>query len=210
MVTLEQVSRRVFSDPTWLIKSIIGAFLLVLPPWVFTLGYLYRVAEQGRRGQPLDLPDWDDWGSLFRDGLKMLVIVLAWIVIPIFLGWLIVQALQWVPILRVFGPLLYMPMVPGLVFGFPLAAAALYRFQRREDFRDAVHLAVLLRMIAAARGQIAIPTLAYIGFLFVLFPLFPYALFTGGLIIFYYFAMTFRQIEINAHGSASAPSEIRR
>lgn len=210
MASLEQVSRRLFSDPTWLIKSIIGAFLIVLPPWVFALGYLYRVAEQGRRGQSFELPDWDNWRGLFRDGIRMLVIVLAWVVLPIFIGWLVAQPLQWLPVHWFFGPLLYMPMVPGLLFGVPLAAAGLYRFHRREDFRDALHLPTLLRMVVAARGEIVVPTLAFLGFLFVLFPLFPYALFTGGLVIFYYFAMTFRQIENKTHGPASAEAGNRR
>jgi hypothetical protein len=44
----------------------------------------------------------------------------------------------------------------------------------------------------------------------VLFPVLPYAMFTGGVVVFYYASSTFLQIEQAARERASAPVTIRR
>lgn len=215
MPTLEQVSKRIFSDPSWFVKTVVGTLLLFFPvPLVFALGYLYRVAQQGRLGMPLELPEFEDWRGLLIDGLRALVIVAGLTLVPILAGWAIALLLdlllRGVPTYWVFAGLLYLPMVPALLLAAPLTAAGLYRYQRREDFQDAFRVPVLLKMIFATRGRFVIPTFAYIGFLVVLFPLIPYALFTGGLIVFYYYAATFHQLEQASRERASAATLIRR
>lgn len=211
MVTLEQVFRRVFSDSSWLIKTVIGAFLVFVPP--FALGYLYRVALMGRRGHPLELPDWDDWRALFIDGLRLSLIVLVLGILPIFAGWLLSLPFSVLPLDWLFSPLHYMLILPGLLLAAPLTAAGLYRYQHNYDFRQAFQLVILFRMLGAAGDRLIVPTFAYLGFVFVLGPLIllvPYALFTGGVVIFYYFAQTFHQIETNARASASGRPQFRR
>lgn len=206
MVTLEQVSRRVFADSSWFVKTVVGAFLIIVPGLhFFAFGYIYRQALVGRLGQAAPLPEWDDWRGLFVDGLRFFLIVLVLAVAPILAGWIVSLPLH--PLL---GPLSYMPMVPGLVLSAPLTAAGVYRFQRREDFRDAFRFPILFRMIVRTRDRLVVPTLAFLGLLFVLFPLFPYALFTGGVVIFYYYALTFHLIEAGARASASSETLIRR
>lgn len=211
MVTLEQVLRRAFSDSSWLIKTVIGAFLVFVPP--LALGYIYRVALMGRRGHPLELPDWDDWRSLFIDGLRMTVIVLVLAVTPIFVGWLIAMPFQ-IPLFHgIFNPLRYLLVLPGIILAVPLSSAGLYRYQLNHDFRQAFQIVLLLRMIGAAGTRLIVPTMAYLGFILVLGPLVllvPYALFAGGVIVFYFFALTFHQIETGARSSASGRSEFRR
>jgi uncharacterized membrane protein YesL len=206
MVTLEQVSRRVFADPSWFVKSLFGTGLLLIPGAHFwALGYVYRMAMQGRRGLIVELPDWEDWRLLFVDGLRLFAIVAVLMVLPLALCWLI--SLPWHPLL---GPLSYLPMIPALLLVGPLTAAGLYRYQRREDFREAFRVAVLFRMIVAARDLMLVPTLAYIGFLFVLFPVLPYALFTGGALIAYYYALMFHEVEQRVRADASGRSNLRR
>jgi Protein of unknown function (DUF4013) len=206
MVSLEQVSRRAFADPSWFIKSVFGTGMLLIPGAHFwALGYVYRMAQQGRRGQSMDLPDWDDWRMLFVDGVRLFAIILVLTVLPLVLSWLI--SLPWHPWL---GPLSYVPMVPVLLLAGPLTAAGVYRFQRNEDFREAFRIAMLFRMIVAAREHLVVPTLATIGFIFVLFPLLPYALFTGGALISYYYALVFHEVEQRARAAASGRSVNRR
>lgn len=187
-------------------KTLVGTFLLIVPiAHFFAFGYLYRQALAGRHGDLTRLPDWDEWGRLFIDGLRCFAIVFVLGLLPILLGWLV--SLLIVPLL---GPLGYMPMVPGLLLAAPLSAAGIYRFQKREDFRDAFQLPVLLRMLARLRVQFMVPTFAYVGLLFVFSPLFPYALFTGGLLIFTFYALSFSQSELVARSGASAHSLIHR
>jgi hypothetical protein len=206
MPTLEQVSRRVFADASWFVKSMVGTFLLIVPGLhFFAFGYVYRFALFGRRGEVGDMPEWNDWQELFIDGLRCFAIVIVLAGVPMIIGWL--ASLPHNPVL---GPGSYHPMVPPLVLGAPLAAAGIYRFQRREEFRDAFRVPVLFQMIVSARRQILVPTLAFIGFLFVLSPLLPYALFTGGVVIFYYYALAFHQMEAAARGAASERSAVRR
>jgi hypothetical protein len=211
MVTLEQVFRRVFSDSNWLIKTVIGAFLVFVPP--LALGYIYRVALMGRRGHPLELPDWDEWQALFVDGLRLCLIVLVLAFLPIFVGWLVSLPFDVLPFSWMFSPLHYMLMLPGLLLAVPLTAAGLYRYQHNYDFRQAFQLGLLFRMIGAAGTQLIVPTLAYLGFVFVVGPLIllvPYALFTGGIITSYYFARIFHQIEVSARATASGNPQFRR
>jgi hypothetical protein len=211
MVTLEQVLRRVFSDSSWLIKTVIGAFLVFVPP--LALGYLYRVALMGRRGHPLELPDWDDWRGLFIDGLRLSVIVLVLAVAPIFVGWLLSLPFQIPLFAGFFNPLRYLLVLPGLLLAVPLTAAGLYRYQHNHDFRQAFQFVLLFRMIGACGAQMIVPTLAYLGFALVLGPLIllvPYALFAGGVVVFYFFALTFHQIEAGPRSTASGKPEFRR
>jgi hypothetical protein len=220
MVTLEQVSRRVLADPSWLLKTVVGAVLVLLAPFsllvtlAFAMGFIYRVADLGRRGLAIELPDWDNWRGLLVDGLRFLALLGVLAILPIVVTWLMSGLLAWlfegVPLYRTFAWLLYLPMVPVLLLVFPMAAASLYRFQRREEFRDAFRMELLLRMVVSTRGRLVVPSLSYIGLMVVLLPLFPYALFTGGLVFFYYCALTFHGIEAGARSRASGQSILRR
>jgi len=206
MITLEQVSRRIFNDPSWFVKSIVGTFLLIVPiAHFFAFGYLYRQMLAVRHGDVSGLPEWEDWRGLFVDGLRAFLIVLVLGVLPIFVGWVVS-----LPIVPFLGALGYLPMVPGFLFAAPLSAAGIYRYQRREEFAEAFDFSVLLRMVARTRSQLIVPTLAYLGLLFVLSPLFPYALFTGALLVFSFYALIFRQSEAAFRSAASGHSVIHR
>lgn len=205
MVSLEQVSRRVFADPSWFIKSLLGAFLLIPPFSFFALGYIYRMAEQGRRGELVELPDWEEWRMLFVNGIRFFAFIFVLTLVPLLLVW--VATLPWHPFL---GRLAYLPLIPVGLLAAPLTSAALYRFQRREDFREAFRLAILLRMVVVAREFMVVPSLALIGFVCVLFPVLPYALFTGGALISYYYALMFHEVEQRGRSAASGRAVSRR
>jgi hypothetical protein len=103
--------------------------------------------------------------------------------------------------------------LPGLLLAVPLTAAGHYRYQHNHDFRQAFQFMLLFRMIGACGAQMIVPTLAYLGFALVLGPLIllvPYALFAGGVVVFYFFALTFHQIEAGPRSTASGKPEFRR
>ena len=111
------------------------------------------------------------------------------------------------PIPAVFGPFARVAMVPGLLLVAPLTAAGVYRYQRRESFRDAFRLPVLWAMLGASKFRFFVPTLAFLGLMWAGLPLLPFALFTGSAAVFTFYACFFRSLEDSRHGvSRSAPS----
>ncbi len=68
------------SDPSWLSKLLVGTlvalggcFLLPLP---LLVGYQFRVLKLSAAGAPRPFPEWEDWGGLFVDGLKVIAALL--------------------------------------------------------------------------------------------------------------------------------------
>lgn len=68
-----------FTDPRWQTKFLIGSLLTlagyVIPivPAIFLYGYAFQIMRRiiVDKGEPY-LPEWDDWGKLFTDGLKLI------------------------------------------------------------------------------------------------------------------------------------------
>ena len=65
-----------FKDPRWkykfLIGGVIGLLNLLIIPALFLTGYAYRIMKRVIVDQqPLAMPEWDDWGKLFLDGLRL-------------------------------------------------------------------------------------------------------------------------------------------
>ena len=197
MPTLDQVSKRVFSDSSWPVKCLIGGLLCLVPiANVWSLGVFYRLADQGRRGEVVHLPDWDDWGRLFVEGLQFLLIMIVFGLCPILVGWLIS-----IPLHPFLGPLARLPIVPGLLLAAPLTAVGIYAFQRNDDLREALQIRGLLRMLQAAGTRLIAPTLAFIGAVavgWVALPLLPFAFFVAGVVVSYFYGATFREVELAA------------
>lgn len=72
----------------WLRNVLIGGAMLVLSvlviPTVFVYGYLARVLRASSTGVS-EAPDFDDWEGLFVEGLQLLGVVLAYLVVPLVL-----------------------------------------------------------------------------------------------------------------------------
>ncbi|MEZ5276396.1 MAG: DUF4013 domain-containing protein [Opitutaceae bacterium] len=197
MPTLDQVSKRVFSDSSCLVKCLIGGLLCMVPVAnLWALGVFYRMADQGRRGEPVSLPQWEDWGRLFMDGLQFLLIALVFGFCPIFVGWLLS-----LPLIPFLGPLARLLLIPGLILAAPLTLAGVYAYQRKEDFREAFNLGPLLRLLQLSAPGLAVPTLAFLGALaigWVSLALMPFAFFIAGAIVSYFYGAVYRAVEIEA------------
>lgn len=191
MPEFEHVCRRLFCDSAWLGKCLLGAVLVSIPVLHFlAFGYLGRVTLGAARGHPFDLPEWREWRELFLEGVVFFAIwvglggglfLLAWIVSLPFQAWA--------------GPLAYVPYMPAVLAAPALVAAGWYRYCQSRQVWEAFRLAELFRLLQAAGLRLMLPTLAYIGFLFVGLPLFPLAFFLGGLVVFYFYSSMFFHLE---------------
>ena len=89
----------VFEDENWIVKLLLAAAILLLGivfSWVlliplivasiFISGYTVEIVRRVIRGGPAELPEWEDWGQLFGDGLKMLVIGVVYVLPIIVVG----------------------------------------------------------------------------------------------------------------------------
>jgi len=74
----------VFDDPRWLQKVLIGGLFYLagvfIVGWFFVMGYMARVARNVVAGETVPLPEWEDVGSFFNEGVRMVGVVLAYIV----------------------------------------------------------------------------------------------------------------------------------
>ncbi len=194
MPSLEQVCKRLFSQPAWYIKAIVGALLLIVPvAHFFAFGYLYAMVEQARRGDALSFPEWGDWRRLFINGVAAFVIFMVLGVAPILIAWMLTYPLRLLPVN--FGTFVYLPLVPTLMLAGPLSAAGLYQHQKRGEYKDAFRLPVLIAMLRSTKGYFWVPTLALIGFMVVGMPLMTFTVFTGLAASWVFYAAYFRFVE---------------
>lgn len=192
MPTLELVCKRLFSDPAWILKCLLGAVLLAVPvAHFFACGYLYELMNRTRRGEPMELPEWEDWRRLFFNGVAAFVIFLVFTAAPLAVAWLLTRPLYQLGA----GWFSLTPMMPVLLLCFPLTAASLYLYQKREDYQDAFRLWVLLRMLRATGLPLLVPTLALIGFLVTGLPFMTFTLFTGFALFGATYASVFHHVE---------------
>ena len=81
-IDLARAFRFVPEDPDWIKKILIGGVFVLLTPLlvgaVFVAGYGVRLLRRTARGEPRPLPEWDDLGGMFGDGLRAMALYLAY------------------------------------------------------------------------------------------------------------------------------------
>ena len=64
-----------FEDPNWVQKILIGSLFTLLSFFfvggIFVAGYAARLVRRAARGEPYPLPEWDDLGGMFVEGLSV-------------------------------------------------------------------------------------------------------------------------------------------
>ncbi len=77
-----------FDDEEWIKKFVIGGVALLLGilivPILLVYGYAFQTLKNIRDNHPRPLPEWDDFGTLIIEGLKVAVIVLVYNIPTIF------------------------------------------------------------------------------------------------------------------------------
>ncbi len=72
----------VFNDPRWLSKVLIGGVFILLSAVAvgipFLLGYVARMTRSIIAGDPQPLPEWDDLGEFFGEGLVLFAVGLIY------------------------------------------------------------------------------------------------------------------------------------
>lgn len=198
MPDFEQVCRRLFSDSSWLVKSLLGAVLVAFPVLHFlAFGYLGELARGGAEGEAFRMPDWRNWRSMFTDGF-FFFLIMAGLGGGLFLAALLVS----LPFQGWLGPLAFIPFIPAVLLAPPLVGSGWYRYALTHQFLEGFRLPELFRLIGAAGAPLILPTLAYIGLLFAGAPVFPLAFFLGGLVVFYFYCSVFRSVDTQ-HGDSS-------
>ncbi len=68
-------------DPAFVRKLLIGSLVMLagffILPLPLLVGYHFRVLRRTALGEPRPLPEWDDWGGLFIDGLRVMALLLV-------------------------------------------------------------------------------------------------------------------------------------
>lgn len=197
MPTLELVCKRLFSDPSWILKCIIGALLLLIPiAHFFAFGYLYELISRARRGDAWEFPEWDDWRRLFNDGVAAFIIFTLLGILPVLAAWILTWPLR----LLAYGVIVYVPLIPAIMLAGPLTAAGIYQYQKRQDYRDAFRFYILGAMLRSSRARFWVPTLALVGFLVAGYPLMTFTIFVGLAASWSFYAAYFRFVEESRKG----------
>jgi len=168
---LEQAFTFPFKDPRWVTKLAIAAGLsllnfLIIPIFIFS-GYSYRIMKRVIVDkQPPELPEWDDWGGLIKDGLRLyaagliytlpaiLVFLATWVVMLIsFIVASDSSTLEpWMVVLWLSFPigftLVMILAIPGQVFG----QAAIAHLVATDRFSAAFHVKELWSIFRANVG----------------------------------------------------------
>ena len=91
-------------DERWMTKIGIGAVITILSifllgiPAILLIGYQLAVTRQVMEGKDLPLPEWDDWGKLFMDGLYLVVAIFVY-TLPLWILFCIGFGVTFLPVL---------------------------------------------------------------------------------------------------------------
>jgi hypothetical protein len=73
----------VFDDPRWMQKILIGGLFylaaMVIVGLFFIMGYMAQTLRNVIRGDATPLPEWENLGEFFNEGLRLVGVVLCWV-----------------------------------------------------------------------------------------------------------------------------------
>ena len=188
----EEVFKQLVCQPRFWTKLLIGGSFSFVPLVnIFAFGYLYRFSMQLRRTGKVSLPEWNDWASLFTDGLKFALICLVYWVLPLALAYalsLMFSSLS----LQI---LAYLVVTATFFAASILFCSALYRFHMKPNFRTLLEIGYIVRMSRIGFGDYILPVLVFSGIFVLLRPLYGIVFFTGFLLLIAQVNLCYRHLE---------------
>ncbi len=166
------------SDKDWVKKIIIGCVVSLVPVLnLLTLGYFLNCLQLGMQGRA-QLPEWDNWGELFKDGLFVLLIIIFYLAIP----FVLFPILSFIPVIGTIIASILL-LLAGL-----LLPAALASYSFRRNFEDVLQVKLIFEQTMAVM-QYYLPayvTMVVVGsFSLMITSFLPVVSFIGVLLLFY-------------------------
>jgi hypothetical protein len=175
---LKQILGSPFEGREWIMKMILGSIICIIPVLnLLLLGYFIRCIQCGWRGIH-GLPDWDNWADLCRDGCMVLLILLAYLVLPISLALLLLA----IPVVGVvFASIIVFIM--GFLIPMAIANYAMYKNMRDAfifvnifnqvarvfGFYIIAYVAVTLGVIIGTALLLGVPLVGFLGGVFIFY-----------------------------------------
>ena len=196
MPSFEDICRSLFCSAEAGKRLLIGGLLSFVPVLnLFAFGYLYRFADQFRQTGKLELPEWNDWGVLFAQGLYFFVIALLYFWVPVLIGWLLALILFQLS-LGFLGIVALLPVSVAVVLGVALMTSALFEFQLGAYWKNLLNWKRIVRRVVSLWPALVLPIVLFSGVIFLGMSLFGFAFFVGFLILIVYTTSVFAQSEI--------------
>ncbi|MCP4633019.1 MAG: DUF4013 domain-containing protein [candidate division Zixibacteria bacterium] len=140
-----------FEDDDWLKKTILGGILILTVIGIpFVIGYLLELAKQSYENREIPLPEWDNMGDKFVQGLVFLIILIIYSIPLVF----------FMLVLPCFGTCL------SIVYGCAVALVIPYitlKFALTRDFNVAIKYEPMFEFIKENIGDLVIVVLISIG-----------------------------------------------
>ena len=197
MPSFEALCARLFGQAGWMPKMLWGGALTFIPVVNFLpLGYIMEYTLRLSRAGDGELPDWKDFSllELFSSGCKLALLLLGYLILPIFLGWGVSEFLD----LLTFGFLgvaAYLPVGIGAFAGMFLFLSGVRSYARDGLYADAWRIREVATLAGSAYRALIFPILAFWGLCLLAFPLYGFAFFIGVLSLLAYSSALFREIE---------------
>ena len=154
---------------------------------LFSLGYLLEYAIRLRQSRQWELPEWRDMEipSLLSNGVRMLLIFLAYGGIPILVGWMASQLVDFLSF-GLLGIVSYFPLALSAFFCPFLVLASIHAYLRDGLFSDCWDVRAILLSARATWSNLIIPVIAFWGIILLALPLYGLAFFVGTWVLLAY------------------------
>ncbi|QGU00211.1 hypothetical protein SYNTR_1617 [Candidatus Syntrophocurvum alkaliphilum] len=140
------------NDREWGKKIVIGGLLSIIPIInLLVLGYYIRCIKLGMSNS-YTLPQWNEWGELFNDGLYSFLITIVYLLLPILLS----AALFNIPFVGVLLSIV-ITIFAGMMIFFALAS-----YSVNKNFADAFDFQQVYKKLSEKMDRFIFPYLAFV------------------------------------------------